>query len=150
MNLSASPEIITIEEKEYEIHPLTEGQIGALSQWVRGHFLKSVRLSLVDEKNATEKKRFEREAFAFSLEIEWNNTHGKKALATKDGLTKLLYESLKKSQPSITMMRCWDLINVDGAEKDFWDAFVVANDMQVEDDAIKKKTPPDDPPSPTA
>ena len=133
--------------REFHLKPLNDAAYGELELWVRGNFLQSVNMSLLEEKDEAKKAAEKKEAYEFSLLIEWDSEVGRKALTqTKSGQARMLYQSLVPTTRRITQAICSKLLENEENLSAFWDAFAIANDLdknldrKPQDDSGEKKS----------
>jgi len=148
MNFSASKAPLKLTQKtkdgntelEFSVKPLSDQALENLTLWIRAAFISANRLSLresvfTESLTLEERDQAMKEAFAFSLSLEWDDDTGKKMLMeTRSGKAKMLYESLFPTTPGITFVQCYGLMKCPENGEAFWDVFETVNDLVESED----------------
>lgn len=93
---------IKLGDHEFTIHPLTDADISELDEWVQSRVIEIARRSLVKGLTPLEREELLRCAFRTASSMTWLSGDGARIMATVDGLTKLVHQSIKKSHPKVT------------------------------------------------
>ena len=110
---------ITIDDKIYQMAPLTDKDIGELDNWIRIRVIQLARDSLSGNESSHESKAIMHAAFEYASSLTWLDK-GTEEMITLEGVARLLYQVLKANHPELTpayLAECivGDKINVNEA-----------------------------------
>jgi cytochrome c553 len=94
---------IELDGKEFLMSPLNDQDIAELDLWMSSYYLKMVRASLEDETNQALRDETIRVASREALSLSIMTRDGQKILATVNGMTRLLWQSIKLNHPNVTV-----------------------------------------------
>lgn len=124
---------IHLGDREYALSPLSDQDSEELTNWLRASFIQMARDSLPPE--ATQAQRDETLGIAMreARALNWFSPEGAKVVKSIDGVSRVLWQSLKKRHPELThkqvralmtdpgtidyVMTVWKEANVGGAAK---------------------------------
>ena len=138
MNITASSVPIILRGREMNLKPLTDESIQAVTLWVRSLFLITARKSLEDAGEPVGSDVWDstmRVAMLTAQGLDWFSDPGRRSVLTADGRAKLLYESIKTTEPEANHFKCRQLFNNEDGDLDhramysFWSMFVLINDL---------------------
>lgn len=91
-------------DNEYLMAPLTDMDISELDEWVQSRVMEVARRALVYATTPTEREEMIRVALKTASSMTWMSGEGSKMMSTVDGLTRLVWQSLKKNHPAVTFL----------------------------------------------
>jgi len=99
---------VTIGGKEYEVMPLTMGDLAEFQGYVRGVRREDVRAIMADTADAAERLAALRRACSFAVE----EGEMEAAMESFEGFRYILWRCLRKRQPELTLEGVGDLFTV--------------------------------------
>jgi len=134
---------LVVGDKEYQITPLSDQASHALTQWVRADLMASAWIAetkLREDPDCVDSGKFRKSIMQAALDVEWSDENGTVVLRSKMGQVRLLMESLRPTFPGITQGIASGILAVEGVADQFWDTFLLVNDLQeLDPDDSKKK-----------
>lgn len=108
---------------EWRMSPLGDDDLAEINEWVRSQVMKAARLGLVDGMTASEREELLRAAVATASQISAETREGQRILATIDGWSKLVWQSVHRNHSEVTVelvrKKMLDPRNVQEAERVF-------------------------------
>lgn len=106
---TAASETITIGGREFQMSPLTDKDIAELDSFVQQRSIQIARDSVAGQSD-----EIRRETIAIAIEcalgLTWMAGRGAKILATVPGMARLLWQSVKRNHPEITVDELQELM----------------------------------------
>lgn len=99
--LTAAATPIRLGDVEYRMSPLTDRDISELDEWVRHRYIQLAVDSLPKDTPPEEVTQVRLQATQAALNLTWMSGQGAKILATVDGMTRLLWQSLRREHPDV-------------------------------------------------
>lgn len=103
--------------------PLSDKDNVELDAWVRKYYLFTQRSSIPDGTDEYERDRIERIAQETASTLTWYSGLGIRIMASVDGMTQIMYMSIRKQNPRITVEKIRSLLlteeNLEEANKAF-------------------------------
>ena len=143
MNTTASPMPLTIDGTEYQITPLSDQASHNITLWLRSDVMASAWMAEQEvNRRGGNGAELAKAIIQAVLQVEWTDQNGAAVLRGDRGLARLLLESLKPTVAGITEKKAASLLSGEGVKTQFWDTFLMVNDLQEVDDgdALKKKS----------
>ena len=124
---------IELSDKKYTFTELTEDDIVKLDEWVQSKFINNARNSIPDDLvNTDEWDKVVALAMRESLSLTWNRQPGINLIFnTKDGLARLIWQSLRAAQPKLTHSETRDLLKSVRDKTTALDEFCRLNDLKI-------------------
>lgn len=121
----ASPKPVTFNGREYLMSPLSQGDIGALDQWLRSRVMATQRASFDPSMTPEQRDQAERAALGYAMGLTWMSGEGARLMSTVEGWSRIIWQSLVKNHPKLTHGEVVDFLmdeaNLHAAQRD-WDA----------------------------
>ncbi len=99
---AASAPLTFADGTEYQMSPLTDKDIAELDEWVQARSIRIARMSLSAEADAMERRETMSLAMSEASRLTWMAGEGAAVMATLPGMTRLVWQSVKKSHPDVT------------------------------------------------
>jgi len=101
--LTAASAPLRLGDTEYQMSRLTDLDISELDEWVQARFVENARASLKGETDEVVRKETLSIAMETSLGVTWLSGVGASMMATPLGMTRLVWQCIKKKHPDTTM-----------------------------------------------
>jgi len=101
INAASSP-LRFADGTEYQMSPLTDRDISELDEWVRVRFINLAMRSLPAETSEAERAAARMQATHEALTLTWMSGRGAQHMASVDGMTRLVWQSVKRNHPGVT------------------------------------------------
>lgn len=99
--LTAASAPLVLAGVEYRMSPLSDRDIAELDEWVQIRYVNLVLASLPAEAEQEERDALRVRAAREALGMTWMSGEGARLMATVDGVTRLLWQSLRREHPDI-------------------------------------------------
>lgn len=145
MNLTASPQPVTLQGVEYTIKPLSDEADHNVTQWVRSELLAITYAARNKVAELGENPdEFVKSIVSEIRKVEWMDDEGASVLRTKFGMARVLLESIKPTHAGASQLGCVAMLADPTEAEIFWQTFLMVNDLsEIDDDstdAIQKKS----------
>jgi hypothetical protein len=87
---------------KYRISPLTDKDIEELDMWVQSRVIENARNSITPNMSVAERAETLEIAMKLSLSVSFTSDIGAKMIATVPGMTRLVWQSIRKNHPEVT------------------------------------------------
>jgi hypothetical protein len=82
--------------------PVTDKDISELDEWVQARYIRIARDSLPSDASPEEREETIRIAMLQAQSLTWLSGHGAKMIATVAGMTRLVWQSIRREHPDVT------------------------------------------------
>ena len=107
----------------YTMSPLTDRDIVELDEWVKHEYIRIVRSTLPQDVPQAERDRQMSLAYRQAMALTWLNGDGARLIATVSGMSRLVWQAIKKRHPDVTeddlRRHMFDPRNIDAARERF-------------------------------
>lgn len=106
--ITGSPYPLELGGTEYLVSPLTDGDISELDNWLQARYISRIRESLAQQYDGAENipdaeyTRAMTLAGKEALGISWMSGEGARLMASVDGISRVLWQMIKRRQPDVT------------------------------------------------
>lgn len=84
---------------------LTDRDISELDEWLKAKFIEMARSSLTPGLSSAEREETLGVAMRIAMSMTWMSGQGARIIGTIDGISRLLYQSIKARHPDMTYER---------------------------------------------
>lgn len=93
---------LSLNGKEYRASPLSDKDISELDEWVQTLTIRRAQAALTDSMSTAERQELLQVAIREASAMTWVGGHGARMLATVDGMSRLVWQMLKKEHRDLT------------------------------------------------
>lgn len=86
----------------YQFSPLTDKDIDEIDGWLQARVIENARRSLTPDMTQAERDELQSLAIRESLSVSLISPQGARMLATVQGMTRLVWQSVKRNHPGVT------------------------------------------------
>lgn len=108
---------LAIAGQEFQMHSLSDKDFVELDEWIRQRMMKTALASLAGITDSTLRAEIIQNATIAASTATWLSGPGVKILSTVDGVSRMLWQSVKKGNPNVThadlRSLCFDRDNVE-------------------------------------
>lgn len=99
---AASAPLTFADGTTYQMSPLSDKDIAELDAWVQSRIICMARESLPKDATQSERDETLRIAMQTASSVTWMSGQGAKLLATVQGWTRLVWQTIKRNHPDVT------------------------------------------------
>ena len=139
-NVSGASTPFVLNGVEYWLSPLTDKDMVELDEFLQFHVINLARKTLAPNATEAEKERAETIALKMAVGLSWMSGEGAKIIGTKEGMTRLVWFSLRKRNPELKLETVREHIFNPAAISSFNTSFRRVNNMpDVSEKKVQRK-----------
>lgn len=100
--IGGAPALVTLNGKHYWADPLTDLDIAELDSWIKAELIRAARMSC-EGASQEERELVLRVAMQEAAGISWYSGTGLKMIATLVGMSRLVWQMLKRRYPDLSL-----------------------------------------------
>jgi hypothetical protein len=132
---TAAPAPATIGGETYQFSPLTNGDYGELSQWVKMRIIRTARASLTEDMMPDDREFTMDRAIVRATATDWYTTDGLAIVNSGDGLDYRIWLSVRRRHPQVTLARVQEWMSDPTIKLAILDAFNLARPVAKKNEA---------------
>lgn len=141
MNATRETDIVELDDgTEWTVSSLGLLELEALETFIQGRVMNAGRASLPEDITPQVEERMMQPVIAYAMNTNITDDDGFTKLLNFSGITRLIYHSLKRSHPDITLEKCRQFVATGPDMKKFLDTIVRVNKLKYQG-APKEKHP---------
>lgn len=99
---TAASDPLVLGDREFQMSPLTDKDIAELDSWIQSRCIEIARNSLPPDASQELRNETIQSAIEVAMSMTWLSGRGAKILATVQGMTRLVWVSIRKNHPDVT------------------------------------------------
>jgi len=130
MNATRETDIVEVDSgKEYTVSALGLMELESLETYIQGRIINAGRTSIPDDATPEVEERMMQPVIAYAMNTSITDDNGFKQLMNFGGIIRLIYYSLKREHPDITLEKCREFV-VSGEQLKFLSPIGRINKLQ--------------------
>lgn len=101
-DMTGSTMPLRLADKEFQMAPLSDLDIAELDQWLRARVFQIAIDSTPKDADEQTRRLIMESAQSVAVELTWMSPEGAKQMRTLDGMSRLIWQSIKERHPEIT------------------------------------------------
>jgi hypothetical protein len=109
-NVAAATIPIQLAGQEFQLSPLTDRDIQELNNWLQSQVIQAARGALTDDMAQDQRDEILGAAVREASKVSWFSADGARRMRTIEGVSRILWQSLKRLHPSLTPDKVKDMV----------------------------------------